>query len=648
MLKILSVMLLFTITQVSAQEKSFDSFGKKFILDLDYTYYPKLKFEWNFEGKVQGAVNTGMTEMLDNKDYEQAIKYFDEAITALPNFAPAYYYRGICYKLSGKIPEAKKDLARAASLSPERPEILLEFAEIHEHESAYPEAHKLYEQAIKLDPGFADAYFNLANLSMREQLFGKADRYLRKCIEIDSTYIKAFVRRGILSFAQDKKPSKTISYFNEALAIDSTFQAALFWRGMMQMRDENASKCLEDWDKLVLYNPENALFILLRALLYLDLKDYDKAFNDLKKVISKRSDDENLFEGLQSIHDKQLDLQFAVSYITRTIYGLQDEAASPLKKGFCLMAMERRREAIVDLKNSYKAQPSALALFLTGLAFEHSKTHDSAYHYYDRALLMDNDIFDAHKKRAIYRSELRDWKGANKDFEEMIRIEPGLIVTYRLRAMIRLQYDDFYGAMIDFSRYLKGDSSDHQIYFYRAFCQKSVKDFKGANKDLRKALAINPDVYDLYEHMVESDLILKDTAHVLETIQSCEAKFGLKMYLFSTRARILIAQKKFAKAREELNRITADKWQFQLLTPLETSTVYFLDGWVEFHQKDFKSALKKFNKSIDLNQENYEALYYRSKIFSQLGETSKAIKDLEILSAANYEDAQVLLSGLQH
>src|SRR5688500_1970678 len=191
MLKVLKVLFCLAVTPVFAQVNTFRELEEKYSLDLDRESFPELKFDWNFDGKVQASVNAGLTELLDNKDYEEAFANFDEAIAQLPSCLPALYYRGICYKILGKLPEAKGDLSSALALAPDRPEILIELGEVYELQREYKSAAELYEKAIALDRACATAYFNMANLNLRQGFLPRATRYFRKSLDVDPTYIKS-------------------------------------------------------------------------------------------------------------------------------------------------------------------------------------------------------------------------------------------------------------------------------------------------------------------------------------------------------------------------------------------------------------------------------------------------------------------------
>lgn len=338
-------------------------------------------------------------------------------------------------------------------------------------------------------------------------------------------------------------------------------------------------------------------------------------------------------------------MRFAFTYFNRAAYGLSDEALKHVKKGVCLLILENRQEAINEFKKSLGLEPSAVGYFLTALGFEHSNRHDSAYANYNIALKFDNEIFDAHKKRGIYRSELKDWKGAALDFEEMARIEPSLKITYRLRGLVRLKFNDYYGTILDMSRYLKMDTTDYEIWYTRASCRKAVKDYNGAIEDYNKALELSPREKGIYEFLTETYLYLNDTANVLQTINKCDSVSTLTVYLTITKIRILIAQSQFSAALNELKK-TYQGRENGAYFHQDISVFLFLEGWMFFRQRNYKDSLKKLDKAIQTFSSNREARYLRSKIFLIKGNKAEAVEDLQKLSEIDYRDSKALLTEL--
>jgi tetratricopeptide (TPR) repeat protein len=62
-------------------------------------------------------LNAGIT-LLNDKKTEEAVLWFDKAVTRFPAEAHGYYYRGISYLSLGKTVEAKADLEKFVSIAP--------------------------------------------------------------------------------------------------------------------------------------------------------------------------------------------------------------------------------------------------------------------------------------------------------------------------------------------------------------------------------------------------------------------------------------------------------------------------------------------------------------------------------------------------
>lgn len=62
--------------------------------------------------------NLGYLHYTYLKVYNQAIKHYDDAIAADPNYAEAYYSRGLCYEAVGNIGAAKQDYEKSLQLKP--------------------------------------------------------------------------------------------------------------------------------------------------------------------------------------------------------------------------------------------------------------------------------------------------------------------------------------------------------------------------------------------------------------------------------------------------------------------------------------------------------------------------------------------------
>lgn len=97
------------------------------------------------------------------KDFKQALPFYEEAIKLNPRYARAYSNMGACYY----------DLQR------------------------YQESIPIYHKAIQSDPGFADAWYNLGNSWYMLGKYAIAQKFYTQAIELNPSYFAAYYNRAV-------------------------------------------------------------------------------------------------------------------------------------------------------------------------------------------------------------------------------------------------------------------------------------------------------------------------------------------------------------------------------------------------------------------------------------------------------------------
>jgi tetratricopeptide (TPR) repeat protein len=632
-------------------ERYFDSNSLPFLETEDHL---DVNFKWNMKGDVQVFVNEGINYLLEG-DIQLSISNFNEAIKLDSTIWVSYYYRGIAKKKILKYDSAKVDLLKAALLQPKQPEPHLELGELFHAIKKYKLAISEYEKSVALDPNFVQGYYNLGNLELARGDQRKALKYYQKCNEVDPRFPDAYMTQGILKFKVKNNDVESIKYFDKALEVDSSFSRVYFWRGLSYLSVNKPEKCLSDWNQLIAFNPGNPFLLMMRGYLEIETGDFDAAFSDLRKAISSRDIDENKHVGGQTPVDKQIDLQSAGSYLVRTGYGLPEETFSLLKKGYCLLLSGKREVALTNFHKATIQTPSSTSLFLEAVTYEHMSKHDSAFNIYHRALNLDNDIFDAHKKRGIYYSELKQYDRAKADFNEMLRIQPGVPVAYRLRGIIRSLEGDFAGAISDLSRFIETDSSDYESLRTRAICYVEMNDSKKGNEDLRRMFSINPSDWELCKGVSQNYLDVGDTINSVTLLKEfIESNVDINENLVRCQielATIYVYSKKFEEARKLIDDLfsLAKEKNLAINYPQLNAQIIYVDACYDYFHQVYNDAINKFTKVLRVDKENAQARYLRAKSFIKIADTKKALNDLKELKEIKYKDAEALYNSLgQH
>lgn len=79
------------------------------------TYITLLKMQNN----ENAFYNLGVINLLEKKEYNQALEYFTGAININPKYTEAYYGRGLCYQALGDMHKASVEFQSCLSLNPE-------------------------------------------------------------------------------------------------------------------------------------------------------------------------------------------------------------------------------------------------------------------------------------------------------------------------------------------------------------------------------------------------------------------------------------------------------------------------------------------------------------------------------------------------
>ena len=148
--------------------------------------------------------------------YDEAIRYYDEAIMLHPEFAQAYYERGVAYGYKEKFKEAVKDLTKAIELNPDFIGSYTERGLYRIRIGEYDGAISDYNWVINHDPDDASAY---CNLSDAYRLKGDFDCALKKCnkaIDLNPIYNYPYQIRGRIYYDLNEY-EKAIEDFTEAI-----------------------------------------------------------------------------------------------------------------------------------------------------------------------------------------------------------------------------------------------------------------------------------------------------------------------------------------------------------------------------------------------------------------------------------------------
>jgi tetratricopeptide (TPR) repeat protein len=612
----------------------------------------KIEFKWDMDGKSQARLNECIN-YLEEENFQLALSNIDTFVNVNYKMWVGHYYRGQCLMRLGRFRDASIEFMLVTKIDPSMAEGHVALGEAYEYLTETLKAKEEFLEATRNNPKFVYAYYKMGNISLTAHDISTAVSYYKKCTKVDPKFPDAYMALGIISYFNDKKSAEALTYFDKSLQTDSTFTQAYFWRGMSYLENDKKEECLKNWNKFIIRNPRNQFVKTMRGYLYAELKNFDAAFSDFRQVLQNISVNENKFQGAQTPLDKRIDLQFASNYLVKKGYGLREEAFANLKAGFCLMIMDRDRDAMNYLQKADRMSTSPAIYLLMAIAYEHGGVHQAAFQYYTKTLQYDNDVFDAHKKRSIYLSEIKQWDAAYRDIDEMLRIQPGTPVAFKLKGQMESSRENYSEAIQLLNRYLATDSTDTEALRTRALCLSLSHQSKEANADFQRIFRA-PQTEQFYASIVNDLSTLKDTLNLLYALKSFYTKFE-SLNAFMEISKILIAQKKYREISNEVADLRAkikakesasNNQYIRLDYSSAKSGLTQIEGSIAFDQLLYTDALNLFTNSVKEDPNNFESRYLRGKCYIKTGNIKKAQEDFKYLAEKEYKDAPQLYAQL--
>lgn len=105
--------------------------------------------------------------LFENNKFEEAIRFYSEAIQLNPDYASAYFNRALSWTNIGNYKEARRDIEKAAEFEPNAADVLYVKGVISEYEHNFDDARAWYEKSLARNPNYSQAKSRLFSLNSR-------------------------------------------------------------------------------------------------------------------------------------------------------------------------------------------------------------------------------------------------------------------------------------------------------------------------------------------------------------------------------------------------------------------------------------------------------------------------------------------------
>ncbi len=637
--------------------------------------YQNPQIVWDMSPAFQKDLNFAIT-LLDEKKPEEAIQILNTVNNKEETHWALNYYKGVCYNQLYKFDSAAICFKVSLLLNPYIPDTYLEYGKTllfstrkdkSDVKKSFEETKNQFEKALELNPNHTTAILYLAGIELIYNNKNKVNDYLKRIETIEPNNYQVPFIRAIILLESNNNLSKAALLLNQSLTQKPDFVAGLLARISLNEKLKEPEKVLEDVSSLIRLTPNNYFLIYVRGVILTELKKYNEAYLDFKKILT--SDifylGENFFDGNKSDMDKQIDWQECVEYQIRTISILPENEQEYIKKLICLSSIGKQHEAAATFNSSVQNESVNLSL-VKALIYEQLEQHDKAFDLYNLCLTKDNSIYLAYKKRSIYLAELKDFSAAHKDLNKLEKLKPYSAVVHKLRAAFFFSQNNLVESEKSYTKFIEMDSLSFDVYLLRSLIRQKLNMDEPAFHDLHKYLSHHKDFtyFNVYKNLAQNTQNQSKALQFFRQGLLEEGAGGAHYLVFA--ASLLINLDKADSAEKLIepivknkideiwrNHYESDHWYFT--TPQNrdpdnplvlykgiTEEFFYVQSILYLRKKQYKKALELVNLVISYNPEAIEAKYIRVCINLEY-QPKDVEKDLVFLNNIKYKNSEQLM-----
>ncbi len=300
------------------------------------------------------------------------------------------------------------------------------------------------------------------------------------------------------------------------------------------------------------------------------------------------------FNLLGKINEAKKEFERAISISS----DLRDEVIYNIALSF--IQINKINQAVNYLLLGYEVNPeNALIIFELAMCYERIDRVEDSIQYYLKYLDIDPFAENVWFSLGMLYSSLNKSKKALEAYDYALAINPDYTSAYYNKAGVLINDENYAEAIMVYRELLEYEENDPQILCYIGECYEKLGRLTEAMHYFEKSL--------------ESDKNFGD------------GLFGISMVFFD--------KKRFIAAERQIHKA--------LKVDPENSEYWFMLGEIKNAQHDINKALEAYDRTIELDPNDYEAWLAKSGIFFNPKKPSEAIEILQQAYRFNYDISSI-------
>ena len=240
---------------------------------------------------------------------------------------------------------------------------------------------------------------------------------------------------------------------------------------------------------------------------------------------------------------------------------------------------------------------------------------------FDRSVRINPVFTSGFHYRGITESRFGNYEAALADIQEAIDLRPGEIGLYFSRGVTYFLSQQFEKAVADFDRYIRKEPKDPSAFLNRGASHLFLGDTLKALNDYNKAIRLDRFDPEGYVRRGRLYAARNDYEHAISDMDKAIELDTTNTFAYFNRAIMKFEQEKYHDAMADLNRVLRDE-------PGNALTLYNR-GLISAQLGAYEDALDDMDRVLDINPENVLAYFNRASVFIEMGLYQNALDDYD-------------------
>lgn len=491
------------------------------------------------------------------------------------------------------------------------------------------------KNVIQLDPQNDGAYYELGDTYVKLKEWKDAFQAFSRAVSINPDNMKAQLKLG-QSFLLGKNTEEARKKAELILEKSPDNIDGLILLAGVQVLDKDTNSAIKTLKKASSINPNHFDTHLSLGRLFLMTGDLDQAEKTYLKAISLNRTSRVPYIELSRVYGIKGQWDKAESELKKMI-----EASGPKYQNLYILARYYESRGKLDQAEKIYLEAAGSApeedvapLINLGSFYARRKSYDKALKALQEAAEIKKDDLNILASIAQLHFDFRKLKEAGDAVDEVLKKDNGHVRANILKGRLYLEKKDFANALERLDLAVRASPRNPIAHYFKALSLIGKGESNLAQQDLLKAVELDPRLLDARLILAEFYLRERNKSLAREQIETALRLAPRYVRTLMLQGNLKIMERDFKGAEAVFKQVTKEAPDY--------APGYVSLGLLYNITRRQEDALKNFEKSLELNPRQYDALALMVGTYVRQGKYDEAIQICERLKGRTEENSKQL------